>query len=130
MPIFSYFAVVGSVLVALLFVADAKLPKQGPALVSSDVYGLPKPWRPDPPKLNLAANPAPEPDMTSEAVKAAMPKIAAVNERMTTADAAPKKKRVARKQPQPQPDDDRQNFAWSRGGNDGGPFGGSPFGRF
>ena len=55
MPIFTYFAVVGSVLVALLFVADAKLPKQGPALVSSDVYGLPKPWRPDP-KLNLAAN--------------------------------------------------------------------------
>ena len=129
MPIFSYFAVVGSVLVALLFVADAKLPKQGPALVSSDVYGLPKPWRPDPAKLNLAANPAPEPDMTSEAVKAAMPKIAAVNERTATADAAPKKKRVARKQPQP--DDARQNFAWSRGGNDSSPFfGGSPFERF
>ena len=129
MPIFSYFAVVGSVLVALLFVADAKLPKQGPALVSSDVYGLPKPWRPDPAKLNLAANPAPAPDMSSEAVKAAMPKIAAVNERAATADAAPKKKRVVRK-PAAQPDDDRQNFAWSRGGNDGSPFGGSPFGRF
>ena len=48
MPIFTYFAVVGSVLVALLFVADARLPKQGPALVSSHVYGLPKPWQPDP----------------------------------------------------------------------------------
>ena len=128
MPIFTYFAVVGSVLVALLFVADAKLLKQGPALVSSDVYGLPKPWRPDPAKVNLAAAPAPEPDMTSEAVKAAMPKIAAVNERPTTADAAPKKKRVVRKPPQP--NDERQNFAWSRG-NDGNPFfGGSPFGRF
>ena len=129
MPIFTYFAVVGSVLVALLFVADARLPKQGPALVSSDVYGLPKPWRPDPAKVNLAAAPAPEPDMTSEAVKAAMPKIAAVNERPATADATPKKKRVVRKPPQP--NDERQNFAWSRSGNDGNPFfGGSPFGRF
>ena len=128
MPIFSYFAVVGSVLVALLFVADAKLPKQGPALVSSDVYGLPKPWRPDPAKLTLAANPAPEPDMTSEAVKAAMPKIATIPERTAQADAPPKKKRVVRKPPHP--DNDRQNFAWSRGGNDSGPFGGLPFGRF
>ena len=37
--------------------------------------------------------------MSSEAVKAAMPKIAAVNERPATADATPKKKRVVRKPP-------------------------------
>jgi hypothetical protein len=45
MPIFTYFAVAGSVMIALLFVADATLEKGSPAVVTSQ-YGLPKPWRP------------------------------------------------------------------------------------
>ena len=41
MPIFTYFAVAGSVLIALLFVADATLEKGTPAVVTSQ-NGLPK----------------------------------------------------------------------------------------
>ncbi len=138
MPIFTYFALVGSVLVTLLFAADATLPKHGPVVVSSEFYGMPKPWRPENSKTPvLAARAAPEPDMTSEAVRAAAPRPAAHNHMaqadlaktdMTKTDAAPKKKPVARKQPRP--DGDPQNYAW-RNGQDGS-FGGgpSPFGRF
>jgi len=139
MPIFSYFAVVGSVLVALLFAADLTLPKStAPVIATSSIYGMPKPWHPDPTQT-LAATPAPAPDMSSEAVLAAAPKTEPVNESRATADATPKKKRmVARK---PLPDDPRQNYAWSRNGNtfgqnyawsrSGDPFGRSGmFGRF
>ena len=124
MPIFSYFAVVGSVMVALLFAADATLPKQGPAVVSSDFYGIPKPWRPEP-QQTLVATPAPAPDMTSEPVQTAMPKAAPAPERTAAVEAPPKKKRVVHKQPRP--DDTR--FAWSRG-NESASFGGGFFGRF
>ena len=126
MPIFSYFAVLGSVLVALLFAADATLPKSAaPVIATSSIYGMPKPWRPDPTQT-LAATPAPAPDMSSEAVLAATPKTEPVNGRSATADAAPKKKRVVARKPLP--DDTPQNFAWSRGGD---PFGrGGTFGRF
>ena len=52
MPIFSYFAVVGSVLVALLFVADANAAEKcnSGTIVTSEPIGIPKPWRPDPAK--------------------------------------------------------------------------------
>ena len=114
MPIFSYFAVLGSVLVALLFAADATLPKSAPVIATSSIYGMPKPWRPDPTQT-LAATPAPAPDMSSEAVIAATPKTEPVNGRSATADAAPKKKRVVARKPLP--DDTPQNYAWSRGGD-------------
>jgi hypothetical protein len=143
MPILSYFAVVGSVLVALLFAADATLPKSTtPVIATSSIYGMPKPWHPDPTQT-LAATPAPAPDMSSEAVLAAAPKAAPatqpVNERSATADAAPKKKRVVARKPLP--DDPRQNYASSRNGDPFGqnyawsrgsdPFGrGGTFGRF
>jgi hypothetical protein len=139
MPIFSYFAVVGSVLVALLFAADVTLPKSAsPVIATSSIYGMPKPWRPDPTQT-LATTPAPAPDMSSEAVLAAAPKTAPVNERSATADAAPKKKRVVARKPAA--DDPRQNYAWSRNGDPFGqnyawsrssdPFGrGGTFGRF
>ena len=134
MPIFSYFAMVGSVLVALLFAADATLPKSAtPVIATSSIYGMPKPWHPDPIQT-LAATPAPAPDMSSEAVLAAAPKTAPVNERGATANAAPKKKRVVARKPPP--DDPRQNYAWSPQQNyawsrSGDPFGrGGTFGRF
>jgi hypothetical protein len=131
MPIFTYFAVVGSVMIALLFVAGATLEKGSPAVVTSQ-YGLPKPWRPDP--IHLAA----APDMTSPLVLAAAPKAQSAPEvlakvepaaRAARAEAPPKKKRVTRTQ-QP-PVDYRQNHAWSRD-RDHAPFGGERFffGRF
>ena len=123
MPIFSYFAIVGAVLVALFFLADATLEKGTPPVVTSERQGLPEPWRPDPIQTLVAA-PAPEPDMTSQAVLAAQPKSPA--EVLTP----PKKNRVPRKQ---LPDDHyRQSQAWSRD-RDRGPFGGDRFfffGRF
>jgi hypothetical protein len=146
MPILSYFAVVGSILVALLFVADATLEKSGPLPFNNESVGLPKPWHPDSKNSILTAMPAPEPDMTSTAVRAAAPsapasaampavaaaaKAEAVPQRTAKHDPAPKKpKRVARKQPRP--DGDWRNYAWQRNGNDGGFFGGgnSTFGRF
>ena len=135
MPIFTFFAVVGSALTALLFVTDLTLEKsETPVVVSSSFYGMPKPWKPDPEAPVLVATPAPEPDMKSDAVLAAAPKTAdaktaAANPAMSAmAHApkveAPKKKRVVHKQPH----DGRQNFASTRNGNDF--FGGGFFGRF
>jgi len=130
MPIFTYFAVVGSVLIALLFVADATLEKGTPAVVTSqsglpkpwhpvgtsDQYGLEKPWRPDP----LAAVPALAPDMTSPLVLAAQPKAQSVPEVLAKvepaalaarAEAPPRKKRVTGTQ---RPVYHRQNQTWSQ----------------
>lgn len=147
MPILSYFAVAGSVLVALLFVADATLEKSGPLPFNNESVGLPKPWQPDTKGSILAAPSAPEPDMASVAVRAAAPpaalsaaipaaapaaKAEAVPERTAKAEPAPRKpKRVAARK-QPRPDGDRRNLAWSRNGDDGGFFSGgnSLFGRF
>lgn len=148
MPIFSYFAVVGSVLVALLFAADATLPQRGPLAISSNFQGLPKSWHPDTTVTSLAALPAPAPDMSSAAVQAAAPPAphiasvpqpvvvaaraadTAVAEQVAKIEPTPKKKKVAARK-QPRRDDDRQNYAWSRNG-DNGSFGGgnSFFGRF
>jgi hypothetical protein len=132
MPIFTYFALVGSVLIALLFVADATLEKGTPAVVTSQ-YGLPKPWRPEvtsdqyglekpwrDPKQILAAVPAPAPDMTSPLVLAAQPKAQSVPEVLAKvepaalaarAEAPPRKKRVTGKQP---PVDNRQKHTRSQ----------------
>jgi hypothetical protein len=132
MPIFTYFAVVGSVLIALLFVADATLEKGTPAVVTSqyglpkrpvvtsDQYGLEKPWRPKTQKQILAAVPAPAPDMTSPLVLAAQPKAQSVPEVLANvepaalaarAEAPPRKKRVTGRQP---PVDNRQKHTWSQ----------------
>ena len=137
MPILSYFAVAGSVLVALLFVADATLEKSGPLPFNNESVGLPKPWQPDTKGSILAATSAPEPDMTSAAVRAATPpapQIAAMPAVAAAAKAEPaprKQKRVAAHK-QPRPDGDRRNYAWSRNGGGNDFFGGSNslFGRF
>ena len=129
MPIFSYFAAVGSVLVALLFMADATMQKgTTPIVATSNLTGLPKPWHLEPVQ-NLAAAPAPAPDMTSAAVLSAMartePESKPVNARSVAAEPAPRKKRVAHKQVPVE--DARQSFAWSP--NTRGPSGGGFFGR-
>ena len=135
MPIFTYFAVVGSVMIALLFVVDPMLEKGTRAVVTSqyglperpvvtsDQYGLEKPWRPDP-KQVLAAVPAPAPDMTSPLVRAAQPKDQSPPEVLAKSEAtdqrrearaaraeAPKKKHVTGRQP---PVDTRQKHVWSQ----------------
>jgi hypothetical protein len=129
MPIFRYFAVVGSVLVTLLFVADANLGKSGPPALSSDFYGLPKPWHPDPAQT-LAATPAPAPDMASAEVAAAKAGSAETTAKTAQTDVVvkpEKKKRVAKRHsPQEAPAD---HFAFRN--SDPGPFGGGGlFGRF
>jgi hypothetical protein len=74
MPVLAFFAVVGSVLVALLFLADGTLEQSGsPVIVTSQRIGLPAP-RYDNAIKPLTTGSAPAPDMTSQAVVAAQPK--------------------------------------------------------
>ena len=73
MPVLAYLEVVGSVLVALLFVADATLERSSPVIVTSDRVGLPERWHSDTIRT-LTTAPAPAPDMTSPAVLAAQPR--------------------------------------------------------
>jgi hypothetical protein len=68
MPLLSYFSIVGTVLLGLLFVSDAVLPDRPPFKFSTDIYGLPV----DPPSQRIVRShnphPAPPPDMTSPGV--------------------------------------------------------------
>jgi hypothetical protein len=124
MPILSYFAVMGSVLVALLFVADATLEKSGRLPNNSQFTGLPKAW--DPKTQILASNPAPEPDMTSDAVKAAAPLVvAATNSAVATPTVKPHAKKSARRHPLPE--QAGQRYAWRP--DDSWAFRGSAFPR-
>jgi hypothetical protein len=124
MPVLSFLAAAGLALIALLFVANATLEPGSPPIVTSERVGLPKSWQPDPVQTLVRA-PAPEPDMTSPAVLAAQPKVAA--EALTPPN---KKKHVTRKR---SPDDHYQQiqaWSWDR---DRGPFRGGgffSFGRF
>ena len=75
MPVLAFFAVVGSMLVALLFLADATLENTSPAIITSQRTGLPAPQYVNPNAIKtLTTAPAPAPDMTSQAVLAAQPK--------------------------------------------------------
>ena len=92
MPVLAFLSIAGSVLVALLFLADATLEKNGPpAIVTSQRSGLPEPPpRPQPaqeiPILTSVA--APAPDMTSRAVLDAQPKSVATTKIGSEAGAA------------------------------------------
>lgn len=115
MPLFSYFAFMGSVLLALLFVADATLEKSTPMHVSAFV-GLPKTYEhKNGPSLSTV--PVPAPDMSSDAVRAASVVTAATATEPAAPRApeiVPKKNNVALKRSR---GDGRQNFAWSRNEN-------------
>jgi hypothetical protein len=75
MPVLAFFAVVGSVLFALLFVADATLENSSPAIITSQRTGLPAPPYDSANAIKTLSNaPAPAPNMTSQAVLAAQPK--------------------------------------------------------
>jgi hypothetical protein len=124
MPALIFLAVAGLALIALLFVADATLEPSSPPIVTSNRVGLPTPWHPDstiPDAIrNLTTAPAPEPDMASDLVRAAMPKAQSASEddlaeakpvaRAARAEAPPTKKRVTRTRP---PVEYRQNSTGS-----------------
>jgi len=73
MPVLSFLAAAGLALLALLFVADATLEKGSPPIVTSSRVGLPERWHGDSTQI-VTTTPAPPPDMTSPAVRAAQPK--------------------------------------------------------
>ena len=109
MPVLAYLGVVGFVLVALLFAADATLELSSPVIVTSDRIGLPERWHSDTIQT-LTTAPAPAPDMTSPAVRAAQPKPEPDNldkigpaARAARAEAPPKNNRLT------QPTGHRQN---------------------
>ena len=109
MPLLSYVVVIGSILLALMFVAEATLEKSERLPNNSQSAGLPKAW--DPKTQNFASNPAPEPDMTSDAVKAAAPLVvAATNSTTATATVKPHAKKTARRHPLP--GEAGQRYAW------------------
>jgi hypothetical protein len=89
MPVLAFFAVVGSVLFALLFVADATLESSSPAIVTSQRTGLPAPRYHNAIKTLTTAS-APAPDMTSQAVLAAQPAKIEPTAREALAEAPPK----------------------------------------
>jgi hypothetical protein len=109
MPLLSYVVVTGSILLALMFVADATLEKSERLPNNSQFAGLPKAW--DTKTQNFASNPAPEPDMTSDAVKAAAPLVvAATNSATARPTVKPHAKKIARRHPLP--GDAGQRYAW------------------
>jgi hypothetical protein len=73
MPIFAFFTVVGLVLLVLLYVAGATLEEGSPPIATSSRVGLPERWHSDTTPV-LTTTPAPAPDMSSPAVRAAQPK--------------------------------------------------------
>jgi hypothetical protein len=109
MPILSYFAMAGSALVGLLFLADAMLPARGPLAISKEFHGVSATLHAEATGTvyESAQALAPHPDMKSDAVKLASQGAAAsaanpavnvepVNQPVARAEPAPKKrKRVA-----------------------------------
>ena len=75
MPALAFLAMAGSVLVALLFLADATLEKSdSPVIATSQRSGLPESSLRFDRIHILTTAPAPAPDMTSKAVRDAQPK--------------------------------------------------------
>ena len=75
MPVLAFLAVAGSALIALLFLADATLDKDAsPVIVTSQRSGLPESSIHSDNIRILTTAPAPEPDMTLQAVRNAQPK--------------------------------------------------------
>jgi hypothetical protein len=124
MPVLGYFVVVGAVLMALLFAADAYMDKPAKLSFASNFYGLPAEYkgepgtrRPEPrPEIALAAE-------TTGAAPAKEPQLAAAAHQPAPAVAkpakAPPRKVVHKRQPRQEEDDwfgnnNRRDFASSR----------------
>ena len=81
-----------------MFAADATLERSSPVIVTSDRIGLPERWHSDTIQT-LSTVPAPAPDMTSPAVRAAQPKPDILDKigpaaRAARAEAPPKNNRL------------------------------------
>ena len=114
MLVLAFLAVVGLLLVVSLFIADATLQDGPPPIVTSNRVGLPERWHPDTTQV-LPSTPAPAPDMTSPAVRAAQPRPdsetlarIAPAARAARAEAPPENNRAT------QAPDNRQNNAGDR----------------
>jgi hypothetical protein len=70
MPLFAYFAVVGSVLLGLLYVADARFERTTPLSVATNFHGLPAPYKAPASVPILTVRDAPAPDVPPIAVVA------------------------------------------------------------
>lgn len=120
MPILTYFAVAGSALLALLFVANANMGPPQPSPLNNEFYGLASAAHPKPKSTDLVTAPAPAPDMNSPAVRTAeedVPALTAGSAAMAKAELPPPKpKRVARriKPAEPPPVAEVRTYAWSR----------------
>jgi hypothetical protein len=68
MRVLTFLGAAGLVLIALMFVADATLPKGSPAIVTTQQIGLPESRQPRDEIKILTNAPALAPDMTSQAV--------------------------------------------------------------
>jgi hypothetical protein len=69
MPLLAYFTVVGSLLVGLLYVAEAQFGPPTSLSVSTNFYGVPQPWKPESIAI-LTVREAPAPQIAkSEAAK-------------------------------------------------------------
>jgi hypothetical protein len=65
MPLLAYFGVVGSVLVGLLYVAEAQLGPPTSLSISTNFHGLPAPWKAKSSIAILTVRDGPAPDMSS-----------------------------------------------------------------
>jgi len=107
MRVLAFLAVTGSVLMALLLLANAMLEKDdSPAIVTSQRTGLPESPRHSSETNILTSAAAPAPDMTSQAVLDAQPKrqpepVAKIEPaaRAARAEASPKNTRIVSQPP-------------------------------
>lgn len=113
MPVLAYFGVVGSLLLGLLYLAEAKLGPPTALAVSTEFHGLPAPWKSKNSVQILTARNAPAPDMP--AARAAEPAAPPALEppKKTRHAGVPKKKKTARAAPQ---DGSRNRYAQSGAG--------------
>jgi hypothetical protein len=120
MPILIYFAVAGSALLALLFVADANMGPSKPSPLNNEFYGLASAPHPKPKSIILARTLAPAPDMKSDPVQRAsedVPTSMAGTQAIAKAEPPPPKHKRFARRPKPvetAPVDRVQTFAWSR----------------
>ena len=75
MPLLAYFGVVGSILVGLLYVAEAQLGPPTSLSISTNFHGLPAPWKAASTPI-LTVREAPAPDMSKPVV--AQPAVSGV----------------------------------------------------
>jgi hypothetical protein len=105
MPLLAYFVVVGSVLVGLLYVAEAQLGPPTSLSISTNFHGLPAPWKAAASAPILTVRDGPAPDMSKMNVAQS-----AVETQVPPPKAAKASKKT-RKPPKPNPE--RNLFAHS-----------------